>query len=116
MTILNFPAAHAKHVPPSGPEYPRLQRQAETTVCPAVNVAEFAGQVAHELSATAPVDAEYLPATQSAHTAEPVAALNFPAKQAVHGPPSGPENPRLQRQAVAAVCANSRCPEFDGQV
>ena len=116
VSALNFPAKQAVHGPPSGPVCPRAQRQAETTVCPVADVTEFAGQVEHEVSAAAPVDPEYLPATQSVHAAEPVAALNFPAKQAVHVPPSGPENPRLQRQTVAAVCANSRCPEFDGQV
>ena len=36
------------------------------------------------LATVAPVAAEYVPAPQSAHAAEPVADLNVPAKQAVH--------------------------------
>ena len=33
----------------------------------------------------------------------------------VHVAPFVPEYPRLQRQAVALVCAKSACPEFDRQ-
>ncbi len=104
-TALYFPAAHAAHVPPSGPVCPRAQRQAETAVCPVADVTEFAGQVDHELSAAAPVDAEYLPAAQSVHAAEPVAALNFPAPHAVHATSSGPEYPVLQTQLSTLVLA-----------
>ena len=42
---LYFPATQPAHVPPFGPEYPRLQRQAETAVCPEADVTEYAGQV-----------------------------------------------------------------------
>ena len=42
---LYFPATQTAHVPPFGPEYPRLQRQAETAVCPEADVTEYAGQV-----------------------------------------------------------------------
>ncbi len=83
-TALYFPAAHAMHVPPLGPVCPRAQRQAETAVCPVADVTEFSGQVAHELSAAAPVDAEYLPAahvTQSDDSSLPAVVRYVPAAQ-----------------------------------
>jgi len=43
--------------------------------------------------------------TYDTHPASPDAALNVPAAHAVHGPPSAPENPALQRQAVFVVLA-----------
>jgi hypothetical protein len=49
--------------------------------------------------------AEYLPAPQSVHAAEPVAVLYFPAKQAVHATPFGPEYPVLQTQLSTLVLA-----------
>jgi hypothetical protein len=104
-SVLYFPAAHAAHVPPFGPVCPRAQRQAETTVCPVADVTEFAGQVEHELSAAAPVDAEYLPAAQSRHVAVPVTILYFPATHAVHATPLGPEYPVLQTQLSTLVLA-----------
>ena len=55
---------------------------------------------------------EYLPAPQSVHAALPAAVLCFPASHAVHVPPSGPVNPRLQRQAAEEVSAVEECPEF----
>jgi hypothetical protein len=82
--VLYFPATQPTHVPPLGPVYPRLQRQAETAVCPVADVTEFAGQVEHELSAAAPVDAEYLPAAQSVHVLATSAAEYLPAPQFVH--------------------------------
>ena len=111
VAALYFPAAHAMHVPPSGPVCPRAQRQAETAVCPVANVTEFAGQVEHEVSATAPIDPEYLPAAQSAHAAGPGSVLYFPAAHAEHVPPLGPEYPVLQTQIVDAI---GDC-EFDRQ-
>jgi len=41
--------------------------------------------------------------TYAAHAALPGAALNVPAAQAEHGPPSAPVWPALHWQAVAAV-------------
>ena len=46
----------------------------------------------------APTVAEYAPAPQSVHTADPFVTLYFPATHAVHAPPSGPEYPALQVQ------------------
>ena len=53
----------------------------------------------------APRVPEYVPAPQSLHAAEPVAVLYFPAKQAVHATPSGPEYPVLQTQLSTLVLA-----------
>ncbi len=50
-------------------------------------------------------------AAQSVHAAEPVDALYFPAKQAIHAMPLGPEYPVLQTQIVDAI---GDC-EFDRQ-
>ncbi len=53
----------------------------------------------------APRVTENVPAPQRLHAAEPVAALYFPAKQAVHATPSGPEYPVLQTQLSTLVLA-----------
>ena len=66
------------------------------------------------LSATAPVVVRYFPAPQLLHVTEPTTALYFPAAQAVHSVFS-PVYPRLQTQAVTAVCPASVCPESGGQ-
>ncbi len=44
-------------------------------------------------------------AAQSVHAAEPVDALYFPAKQAIHATPFGPEYPVLQTQLCTPVLA-----------
>ena len=49
-------------------------------------------QSAQESEVT-PVAAEYLPATHCVHASDPLLALNLPATQATHEPPSGPEYP-----------------------
>jgi hypothetical protein len=59
VTVLYFPAAHAAHVPPFGPEYPKLQRQEPILVCDKSACPEFDVQLVH--------------------AAEPVAVLYFPA-------------------------------------
>ena len=82
---LCVPAAHAEHVPPSGPVNPGLHTQ---LVC--------------AVDATT-ADCEL--AAQSVHAAEPGAVLYFPAKQAVHATPSGPEYPVLQTQLSTPVLA-----------
>jgi hypothetical protein len=126
---LYFEAAHAKHGPPSGPEYPAMQTQ----ILDALGDCEFAGQAAHAPAADAPVAAEYvpapqsrhvavvvapvtseyLPAPQSRHAAEPVLILYLPAPHAVHAPPLGPVNPRLQTQLATAVDPTGAC-VFEG--
>ena len=114
VTALNFPASHATHVPPFGPVWPASHRQLVIAALAAAEL-EDAGQLAHVLSAEAPVSAEYLPAMQpvqvlsaeapgvleylpapqSMHEAAPVTALNFPAPHATHVPPIGPVWPAL---------------------
>ncbi len=93
---LYFPAAHAVHGPPSGPEYPALQVQFAKAELP---VGEL----------------EFDP--QSVHGADPDDALYFPDTHAGHVPPSGPVLPALQMQLVQL--AKAALPtgelEFDGQ-
>ena len=107
MFVLNFPASHCEHDPPSGPVQPALQRQAVTTVCPGLNVIEFTGQYRqtesdeaarvaeylpelqfkHVEACEAPVTVEYLPAAQAVHelsAVPPVVARYLPAAQSVH--------------------------------
>ena len=63
---------------------------------------------------TAPVAAEYVPAPQSVHSADPVDSLYFPATHAAHGSPTGPVDPALQVQFVKAPLPAGEL-EFDGQ-
>jgi hypothetical protein len=63
---------------------------------------------------TAPLAAEYVPAPQSVHAADPVVTLYFPATHAAHGPPSGPVDPALQVQFAKAPLPGGEF-EFDGQ-
>jgi hypothetical protein len=100
--VLYFPAAHAAHVPPLGPVYPRLQTQLVSVDDPAIDCVS-AGHARQALSATAPVVVRYLPAPQSVHATEPVVVLYLPAAQAEHVPPLGPVNPRLHSQLVNDV-------------
>ena len=80
------PAAHAEHGPPSGPVNPGLHTLPLFAVDPATDC-ESARQFKHELSAAAPVDAEYLPAAHSKHADAldaPSVARYVPAAQARH--------------------------------
>jgi hypothetical protein len=92
---LYFPAPQAVHVPPSGPVNPGLHTQ---LVC-----------------AVDATTADCVLAAQSVHAAVPVAALYFPAKQAVHATPLSPVCPRAQIQAPTAVCPVADVTEFAGQ-
>ena len=76
---------------------------------------EFNGQVRHTLGVLAACVVENLPARQFVHAAFPMTSLYFPATQPAHGPPLGPVNPVLQRQAVCAALEAGET-EFDGQV
>ena len=96
---LYFPATHSKHVPPSAPDEPALQTQAVDTELPASEL-EFVGHPRHVLASSAPTYTEYVPIAQSVHAPDPVSALCFPATHWVHVPPSGPDEPALQVQAV----------------
>jgi acid stress-induced BolA-like protein IbaG/YrbA len=140
---LYFPAKHAQHVPPSGPQYPALQIQAVTVVCPVAECPEFSLQV---VQAAEPLSVLYLPAAhaehrspyapvypalhrqlvssilplaeleiegQREHAALPIVALYSPATHTVHVPPSGPTDPALHRQLVFRKLALGDC-EFAG--
>ena len=111
---LYFPATQTAHVPPFGPEYPRLQRQAETAVCPEADVTEYAGQATQVISAVAPTVAENALAAQLVHAAEPEPALYFPATHNTHAAPSDPVAPVLQVQAVSTADPGGEF-EFAGQ-
>jgi hypothetical protein len=99
VNVLYFPATHAVHGPPFGPVDPVLQVQLVKPALPAGEL-EFDGQALHVELFAVPTAAEYVPTPQSVQVAAPVNVLYFPATHAVHGPPSGPENPALQVQAV----------------
>ena len=77
------------------------------------NGCEFAGQTTQVLAAVAAVAIEYFPGSQSVQLLFPL-ILYFPAAQAAHGPPTGPEKPALQIQLVNAG-APLRDPESSGQ-
>jgi hypothetical protein len=111
MSFLYVPATHAEQDPPSDPVNPRLQRQLVERMLPMADT-EFDEQLAQVEDAVAPVVVENLPAMQSVHTTEPFSALYFPATHAKHVPPSGPQYPASQLQAVAAVCPITESPEF----
>jgi len=98
VTVLNCPAKQAEHGPPFAPVYPALQMQA-VAIVDAVGDEVYTWHAEQVFANVAPTVAEYVLAAQLVHAAEPVAALNFPSKQAVHGPPSWPVCPRAQRQA-----------------
>jgi hypothetical protein len=102
MNLLNLPGTHAVHVPPSTPLYPVVHMQFVKSVDPAPEI-EFAGQAVQTDSDCAAIEPEYLLSAQLVHAAEPGTVLYFPATHAVHVPPLGPVNPRLQRQLSSAV-------------
>lgn len=100
---LYLPATHCVQVPPpSGPEEPALQVQAVMAELPAGEL-EWVGQVEQESSDVAPTVTEYVPATQSVHTAVPDTALYFPTRQFTHVPPFGPEYPFLHTQTALPI-------------
>jgi hypothetical protein len=71
----------------------------------------LSGHDAHVASAVAPASAEYLPASQSVHSALPVPALNLPAAQSSHAPPSGPVEPALHTHAVPTALPAAAGPD-----
>jgi hypothetical protein len=74
---LNFPVTHVVHVPPSGPVDPLLHLQSDTDEIPAGEF-EFVGhEPLHVEMEMAPDSAEYVPALQSVHTADPVEVFAF---------------------------------------
>ena len=66
-----------------------------------------------QTSAVAAIVVENLPAGHCVHAAVPMLALNLPASQGLHVPPSGPVWPLLQVQLDSAMLADAD-PEFAG--
>ena len=97
--FLKLPAAHAVHVPPSEPVYPKLHLQAASAEL-VLGEVELPGHVRQVVAATIP---EYVPAAQLVHATLPVVVLYFPAVHATHVPPSGPVYPALQTLLHAYV-------------
>ena len=97
--FLKLPAAHAVHVPPSEPVYPKLHLQAASAEL-VLGEVELPGHVRQVVAATIP---EYVPAAQSVHAALPVVVLYFPTPHPTHVPPSGPVYPALQTLLHAYV-------------
>ena len=64
---------------------------------------EFSGQLKQKPTAEAARVAEYVPAPQSEHAAEPIPFLYLPASHAEHDPPSNPVNPGSHRQLVGRL-------------
>ena len=62
-----------------------------------------APQSTQELAIVAPVVVRYLPASQGVQSWFPCISLYFPASHAIHVPPFGPVNPRLQIQVTKAI-------------
>lgn len=71
---LYFPETHRVHVPPSCPDDPALQVQADKAELPAVE-SESDGHPRHVESAAAPTDVEYLLETQSRQASAPADVL-----------------------------------------
>ena len=96
MTVLNVPATHARHTPPSGPVYPLLHTHSalEPPDC------EFAPQFEHTKTDVAPITAEKVFAEQLVHTAVPETVLYLPGTHREHGPPFGPVAPALHTHDV----------------
>ena len=86
LPLLYVGATHAVHEPPSGPEYPALQRQAVESVHGVHVPPEKNGQPVHD--------------------PDPVALFHVPVGHAEHGPPSGPVYPALQPGNTAGNTAD----------
>ena len=98
-TGLKVPAAHASHVPPSGPEYPVLHVQFVIVLDPACDI-DSNGHAMHVDTLCWPMWFEYLPPAHRVHATDPLPGLNVPAAHGWHAVPSGPEYPALQVQLV----------------
>ena len=81
VVALYVPAAQAVQV--WTPVYPALHWQSDAPSLPAGEL-EFDGHAVQVLSLVCAVDAEYLPAAQAVHAAEPAIVLYVPAAQASH--------------------------------
>jgi hypothetical protein len=113
---LNVPAAHSTHGPvPFGPEYPTLHWNSPLSVA-------YFGRHALPLAKNRSVHVqklrpgnESLPNAHGVHALLPFKALNLPAAQATHGPPSGPVKPASQMQFMMEPL-RSGAAEFTGHI
>ena len=103
---LCLPAAQCVHAPPSGPEYPALQRQSAKASLAAGEI-ELVWQPTHDATSVAAVVVRYLPALHAEHTADPEPVLYVPAPHCTHVPPSGPVAPGMHLQAVKTSLPDS---------
>ena len=90
-----------------------MQAHALSAVLPG-GECEFAGQLRQEPTAEAARVAEYVPAPQSVHSAEPMPLLYVPATHAEQDPPSGPVFPGSHRQLLGRLLPLGEL-EFSGQ-
>jgi hypothetical protein len=90
--VLNLPALHWVQGLPLLPLLPALHRQAPMLLL-AAGEDESVGQSKHDDSVVALSVFEYFPEPQLSQALAPALALYFPAIQAVHVPPFGPEVP-----------------------
>jgi hypothetical protein len=107
LSVAYVPTWHAEHVcaPPSSSSVnPRdtSQTQLAEALCPGSTVMPSVEdkKSTHDAQAVEYGASLYVCSGQSSHAALPLAALNFPDAQAVHGPPSGPLKPGSQRQST----------------
>ena len=91
-----------------------LHLHAPETLTPTALEYEFIGHATQAPEAVAPTVTRYVPAEQSEHPIEPLAALYFPATHAGQTPPE-PVYPALQVQAAIAELDSAEF-EFAGQV
>lgn len=85
-TVLNLPATHSVHTPPSAPVYPALHLHAVGTELP-LGDAALASHEVHKLDAVAAAVVEYVFAEQAMQSVDPTELLYLPAVHAVHAPP-----------------------------
>ncbi len=83
------PAAHAIHVPPSGPVKPALHVQ-EVAAEVWAGALELAGHATQYVPSVAPTVTENLTVGQAVHVSFPISNLKVPAGHSMHGPSSGP--------------------------
>jgi len=79
--VLYVPGAQALHV--EVPVYPASHWHAELEELPAGEL-KFGGHAVQVVELVCPLDAEYVPAGQAVHAAEPAIVLYVPAAQASH--------------------------------
>ena len=114
-SILYLPAEQATHVPSVEIECPGLHEQAEGEELPAGEEVD-AGHLSQVLDDVEPTAVENVPTGQSLHSAMSGSLLNLPARHCVHGPPTGPLDPALQRHLISEAAAMLQAASKPGAV